>query len=102
LTKSFRPHYVPGVDSTSNRNEYQEYFGGGGGNDSRCVGLTTLPLSCADCIEILEAQPPGTLRAWCENLYKIVSDCVDTVRKFLVLKQLVHIVNTVLERAKID
>ena len=23
---SFRPHYVPGVDSTSNRNEYQEYF----------------------------------------------------------------------------
>ena len=24
--KSFRSHYVPGVDSTSNRNEYQEYF----------------------------------------------------------------------------
>jgi len=23
---SFRPHYVPGVDSASNRNEYQEYF----------------------------------------------------------------------------
>jgi hypothetical protein len=23
---SFRPHYGPGVDSTSNRNEYQEYF----------------------------------------------------------------------------
>jgi len=24
--KSFRSHYVPGVDSASNRNEYQEYF----------------------------------------------------------------------------
>ena len=28
LTYSFRSHYVPGVDSTSNRNEYQEYFFG--------------------------------------------------------------------------
>jgi len=25
-TKSFRSHYGPGVDSVSNRNEYQEYF----------------------------------------------------------------------------
>ena len=24
--KSFRPHYGPGVDSASNRNEYREYF----------------------------------------------------------------------------
>ena len=24
--KSFRSHYGPGVDSTSNRNEYQEHF----------------------------------------------------------------------------
>ena len=24
--KSFRQHYGPGVDSASNRNEYQEYF----------------------------------------------------------------------------
>ena len=24
--KSFRSHYGPGVESTSNRNEYQEYF----------------------------------------------------------------------------
>ena len=41
LTKSFRPHYGPGVDSVSNRNEHQEYFLGGKGG--RCVGLTTLP-----------------------------------------------------------
>jgi len=26
LTYSFRPHYGPGIDSASNRNEYQEYF----------------------------------------------------------------------------
>jgi hypothetical protein len=31
LTLSFRPHYGPGVDSASNRNEYQEFFLGGGG-----------------------------------------------------------------------
>jgi hypothetical protein len=29
----------------------------------RCVGLTTLPPSCVDCLEIWEPQTPGTLRA---------------------------------------
>ena len=43
--KSFRSHYGPGVDSASNRNEYQEYFLGVKG--VRCVTLTTLPPSCA-------------------------------------------------------
>jgi hypothetical protein len=51
----------PGVESASNRNEYQEYFLGGKGG--RCVWLTTLPPSCADCLEIWEPQSPGTLRA---------------------------------------
>jgi hypothetical protein len=41
LIQSFRPHNGPGVDSASNRNEYQEYFLGSKGG--RCVGLTTLP-----------------------------------------------------------
>ena len=59
-TQSFQPQYGPGVDSASNRNEYQEYILGGKGG--RCVGLTTLPPSCADCLEIWEPQPPGTLR----------------------------------------
>jgi hypothetical protein len=49
------------VDSASNRNEYQEYFLGGKGG--RCVGLTTIPPSCADFLAIREPQPPGTLRA---------------------------------------
>ena len=39
LTQSFQPHCGPEVDSTSNRNEYQEYFLGGKG--SQCIGLTT-------------------------------------------------------------
>jgi len=50
----------PGVVSASNRSEYQEYFLEGKGG--RCVRLTTLPSSCAECIEIRESQPPGNLR----------------------------------------
>jgi hypothetical protein len=63
----FHPHnfsgctMATGVDSASNRNEYQEYFIGGKGG--RCVGMTTLPHSCADCLEIWELQTPGTLWA---------------------------------------
>ena len=49
-------HRVP-----KHRNEYQEYFLGVKGG--RCVGLTTLSPSCADCLEIWEPQPPGTIRA---------------------------------------
>jgi hypothetical protein len=47
LTKSFQPHYGPGVDSAWNRNEYQEPKGG------QCVGLTTLLPSSADCLNTL-------------------------------------------------
>jgi len=53
--------YDPGVDSASNRNEYQEHFLRGKGG--RCVRLTTLPPLCALCLEIWEPQPPGALRA---------------------------------------
>jgi len=59
--------FGPGVDSASNRNEYQEYFLRGKG--SRCVGLTTLSPLCVDCLEISKPQPPGNLRA-CPGLYK--------------------------------
>jgi hypothetical protein len=53
------------VDSASNRNQYQEYLLVGKGG--RCVGLTTLPPSCADCLQIWEPQPTGTLRV-CRGL----------------------------------
>jgi hypothetical protein len=61
LSWSFWPHYGSGVNSAFNRNVYEEYFLGGKG--SRCMWLTTLPPSCADCLEIWEPQPPGTLWA---------------------------------------
>jgi hypothetical protein len=40
----------PGVDSAS-KSECQDIPGG---KDGRCVRVTTLPLSCAECLEILE------------------------------------------------
>ena len=46
---TFWPHYGAGIDSASNRNEYQKYFLWG--KDGRCVGLTTLPPSCAECLQ---------------------------------------------------
>ena len=48
------------VDSVSNRNEYQKCFLEG--KSGRCEGLTTLPPSCAVCLEIWEPQPSGGLR----------------------------------------
>jgi len=50
MTSSFRPHCGSEFTSVSDKNEYQEYFMGGKGG--RCVGLTTLPPSRADCLEI--------------------------------------------------
>jgi len=41
------------TSSTCNRNEYQGYLLRGKGG--RCIGLTTLPYSCVDCIVILGA-----------------------------------------------
>jgi hypothetical protein len=45
------------LDTASNRNEYQEYILGGRGG--RCVGLTTLPPSFSDYLEIW-----GTSTCW--------------------------------------
>ena len=51
--------------TASHRIEYQDYILGDKGD--RCVGLTTLPPSYVDCLEIWEPQLPGTLRA-CPDL----------------------------------
>ena len=55
------PWFNPSGDTTTLRstqplteNKYQGYFLGGKGG--RCVGLTTLPASCADYLEILRAS----------------------------------------------
>ena len=62
--RSYPPYYGPGVDSASNRNEYQVYFlrvkGG------RCVRLTTLPPSYAvvmKCGNLNFLEPFGPLQA---------------------------------------
>jgi len=35
-----------------------------GGKGGQCVGLTSLPPSCAIRLEIWDPQTPGNLRAW--------------------------------------
>jgi len=45
MVSSFWPHYGLGVELTTNRNEYKEYFLGGKGG--RCTKLTKSPPSCA-------------------------------------------------------
>jgi len=47
------------VDTASDRNVYRENFLDGKGG--RCVGLTTLPPSCADCFEIWETPTSWNL-----------------------------------------
>jgi len=78
---AIRSHYGPGVDSASNRNEYQEYFVG----ERRPVRKAdNLPPSCAVVTKsgnLNFLQPPGPLRAcnrialpylylWIPGLYK--------------------------------
>jgi len=57
VSLEFRLQYDNGFDSACNRNEYQEYLLGVKGG--RCIRLATLPLSCADCLEICMSQLPG-------------------------------------------
>ena len=60
LTYSFRPRYGSGLTQPPTEMSTRNIFWGKGG---RCVGMTTLPPSRADCLEIWEPQSPGTLRA---------------------------------------
>jgi hypothetical protein len=52
--------------STRLPNEYREYLLGSKGG--RCLGLRSLPPSCANSLEIWEPQRPGALRT-CPVLY---------------------------------
>ena len=58
---------VARADSASNRNGYRGYVLGDKGG--RCVRLTTLLPSCADCLKFWDLQPAGALRA-CPGLYR--------------------------------
>jgi hypothetical protein len=61
---------VLGSTQPHNRNEYQEYFLGGKGG--QFVELTTLPPSCASCLEMCVLQLPGNLRI-CPGLDKSIT-----------------------------
>ena len=50
FNSGFKGLMFPGVNSVS-KNEYQNIPGG---KDGRCVRVTTLPRSCAECLEILK------------------------------------------------
>ena len=65
--KTFHSHNGPGVDTASSTSVYQKYFPRC--KSGRSVGLTTLPLTCADYLAIWQSQPPGTHRA-CPDLYR--------------------------------
>jgi len=58
-----------------------------GGEDGRFIGITTLPPSCADCLEVWEPQFPGTLRA-CSGLYRDFFIFALPSRNILVIDQL--------------
>ena len=70
---------ITDVDSPTKRNQHQEYFVGG--NGGRCVGLTALPPSCADCLEIWDPQPPATRRVF-PGLYR---DCFNFTLIFYIV-----------------
>jgi hypothetical protein len=54
------------------------------GKVGRCVDLTTLPPSCADCVEVREPQTPGTLRA-CTGTGGRKNECDIISRRSLIL-----------------
>jgi hypothetical protein len=67
-------------------NEYQEYFLGGKGG--RCVGLTTLPPSCADCLEIWDMDPSGPVKA-CNGVALPFTMCNKMYRLLLIIWKIV-------------
>ena len=59
---------------------------GGGSKGGRCVGLTTLPALCDDCLAICEPQPPGILKSspgllwdrcpFTYTIYQVIHQCI--------------------------
>jgi len=59
LTSSFRPHYGHRIRLSLQQKRVPGIVDKGG----RCVGLTNLPPSYDNCLEIWESQPSESLRA---------------------------------------
>jgi len=73
------PHFGPVVDSAPKRN---------GGKGDRWVGLTTVPSSRVEYLEIWGPLAPGTLRA-CPGLYV---DCFTFTRYGKVVRNYEHFI----------
>jgi hypothetical protein len=59
-SSSWMPYATQEVKGTDDDDDDDDILWGKGG---LCIGLTTLPPSCAECLGIWEPQPPGTLWA---------------------------------------
>jgi hypothetical protein len=59
LTQSFEPHYGPGIDSASNRNEYQEFSGGKWRPARKADNLTVIcELQCTENVGASTSHNP--------------------------------------------
>jgi len=65
----------------TNRNEYQEYFLGGKGG--RCLGLTALPPSCADCLEIF-------FLVFLHQLVELMQSLIKLMQSVIILTDRLH------------
>jgi len=74
---------VPLSSTQPQKKEFQEYFQGGKGG--RCVRLTTILPSSADCFEIWESEPPGTSSSR-PGLYK--ERCLQTMQTLVAILDL--------------
>jgi hypothetical protein len=83
-------HYGPGIDSNFKRNKYQEYLLGGKGG--RCIGLTTLPPTCANSLEIVGASPSPSPKGLSRPVYGLLykSSCVNMAIFYIHSKEHVY------------
>jgi hypothetical protein len=96
FTLSFQQHYDPGVDSTSNRNEYQESSWGGG------IGRPALRLTTSPRFVSLDvSEPYGPSQPITEiALVLLFWGILLSWNVLFSIKVVVHIFTTILQRGK--
>ena len=81
--QSFRPHYGLGVESASNRNEYQEYFLGVKAADAQAYHLHVPTVLKSGSLNLLE--PSGPVQAY--NGITLPSFTLSEYRLYFVVEQ---------------